>query len=123
MRHERTEGRVRYAWRFRGRWHHVGLRPVGEPAICADGSAEAFITEHYWGYAAQRGGGTVEYRVEHPPWRVWQAEDATFTCDVGRLYGPEFAVALSGPPRSAFLAEGSPVEVRRGVRIVPGRRR
>jgi uncharacterized protein len=118
MRHELSPERVAYDWRFRGRWHRIGLRPVGTPAPVVPGSAEAFITEHYWGYAAQRRGGTVEYRVEHPPWRVWQADEATFTCDVGRLYGPEFAVALSAPPRSAFLAEGSAVEVRRGVPIL-----
>lgn len=123
MRHELSPERVAYSWRFRGRWHTLGVRPVGPPAPCAPDSAEAFITEHYWGYAAQRGGGTVEYRVEHPPWLVRQVEHATFTCDAGRLYGPEFAVALSGPPRSAFLAEGSPVEVRRGVPILRGRRR
>jgi uncharacterized protein YqjF (DUF2071 family) len=123
MRHEVSAEQVAYEWRFRGRWHRIGLRPIGAPAACAPGSAEAFITEHYWGYAAQQRGGTVEYRVEHPPWRVWQADEATFTCDIGRLYGPEFAVALSGPPRSAFLAEGSPVQVRRGVPIVGGRRR
>lgn len=123
MRHELSAEQVRYAWRFRGRWHHLGLRPIGEPASCTPDSAEAFITEHYWGYAAQRRGGTVEYRVEHPPWRVWQAEDATFTCDVARLYGPELAEVLSAPPRSAFLAEGSAVQVRRGVPIVRGRRR
>ena len=37
------------------------------------GSHEEFITEHYWGYTARR--GCSEYRVEHPRWRLWTAED------------------------------------------------
>ncbi len=117
MRHDIGPAQVAYAWRYRGRWHQLALCPVGDPGALVPGSAEAFITEHYWGYASQRRGGTVEYRVEHPPWRVSQATGATFTCDVASLYGPAFAGALAGPPHSAFLAEGSPVEVRRGVRI------
>src|SRR5688572_13158966 len=44
-------------------------------------------SEHYWGYSAQRDGGTVEYRVEHPRWRVWQVKEARFDCDVAAIYG------------------------------------
>ena len=81
------------------------------------GSEAEFITEHYWGYAAQRGGGTVEYRVEHPSWRVWHAHAHALDADVATLYGPAFAASLTAAPRSAFVAEGSPVIVRRGVRV------
>jgi hypothetical protein len=77
------------------------------------GSEAEFITEHYWGYA-DGSGRTLEYRVEHPPWRVWPAHDATLACDVATLYGPAFVHALTAPPRSAFLAEGSEIAVHRG---------
>jgi len=33
---------------------------------------------------------------------------------VASLYGANFVESLSAPPRSAFLAEGSAVRVRRG---------
>ncbi len=79
-----------------------------------DDAEETFITEHYWGYARQRDGTTIEYRVEHPRWRVWRAVSALLECDVTSLYGPRFAEALSALPCSAFVAEGSPVVVRRG---------
>ena len=62
----------------------------------------------------QRNGRTLEYRVEHPRWRVWCASEAELDCDVAALYGPDFAPYLAGAPRSAFLAEGSGVTVRRG---------
>ena len=81
------------------------------------GSEEEFVAEHYWGYTRQRDGGTLEYEVEHPPWRVARARDARFVCDVAKVYGEEFAHALSGEPSSVFYAEGSAVKVYSGVRI------
>jgi uncharacterized protein YqjF (DUF2071 family) len=110
-------GGVEYGWRHQGRWHALAARTQGPPAALVPGSEAEFITEHYWGYAAQRDGGTVEYRVEHPAWRVWTATEPRFDCDVGAMYGPHFVDALSVAPRSAFVAEGSPIVVRRGVRI------
>jgi hypothetical protein len=83
----------------------------------AEGSLPQFITEHYWGYAAQRGGGTVEYQVEHPQWKVGDATSAQFSGDAEKYYGPQFAKTLGLPPDSAFLAEGSAVTVFRGSRI------
>ena len=111
------EGRlVEYAWKTGALWNRLSLRTAGAPFLADEASEECFITEHYWGYARQRGGGTVEYRVEHPRWRVWRAREAAFDCDVAGLYGEEFAAPLAAAPTSAFLAEGSEVVVRRGVR-------
>jgi hypothetical protein len=59
----------------------------------------------------------MEYQVEHPRWGVWRATAASLECDVSRFYGPVFAAALSGAPSSAFIADGSAVTVRRGVRL------
>lgn len=76
------------------------------------GSPEEFITEHYWGYARQRDGGCVEYRVEHVPWNVWQTSEAMLDCDVARCYGAPFVACLNVAPASAFVADGSSVLVR-----------
>ena len=77
----------------------------------AGGSIEQFITEHYWGYVTRKGGGSLEYRVDHPAWEVWQSNAASLDADVSRIYGPEFVEPLSKPPDSAFLAQGSAVTV------------
>ena len=108
---------VAYRWGKPPAQHSISIRVHGDPAPLQDGSEEEFITEHYWGYAAQSDGGTLEYEVEHPRWRVWRARDAALHCDAARLYGDEFAPALAAAPASVFLAEGSPVIVRKGVRI------
>jgi uncharacterized protein YqjF (DUF2071 family) len=114
-------GTLRYAWRRRtsaGRtWESLQARAVGEASLSAAGSEALFITEHYWGYTRQRDGGTVEYEVQHPSWRVWEAEAAELRADVASLYGPRFAEALAAAPRSAFVAEGSPVSVFRPDRL------
>jgi len=112
-----------YRWRHKGTWSDVGLRIRGEPAIPDDGSEEAFVTEHYWGYVTQRDGSTVEYQVEHPRWRVWRALDAHLSCDAADFYGREFASSLSAQPTSAFLADGSAVVVHRGRTIAETARR
>src|SRR5258708_27506991 len=111
MRHRNDAGGCEYAWRFGGRWHSLAAGISGEPQPMAEGSAEEFICEHYHGYTRQRDGGTVEYPVEHPRWRVWPARDPRFDGDAAALYGGAFAEALRSPPRSAFVAEGSPVVV------------
>jgi uncharacterized protein YqjF (DUF2071 family) len=105
-----------YAWRFGGRWHRLWATTRGSSRHVEPGSEEEFITEHYWGYAARRG-GSVEYAVEHPRWRVWPAAEAGLDADVAANYGPAFVAALSGAPTSAFVADGSPVVVRRSARL------
>ena len=90
---------------------------MGEPKVPGPDDEETFISEHYWGYARQPDGSTVEYGVEHPPWHVWRCEDAALSCRADLLYGEQFAKVLAGPPASAFVADGSPVVVRRGVRL------
>jgi uncharacterized protein len=108
---------VEYAWRFGGRPNSIKVTIHGEAELLREGSEAEFITEHYWGYNTQRDGSTMEYRVEHPRWRVWNAESARLVCDVVEIYGAQFKDYLSRPPSSTFLAEGSAVKVSRGVRL------
>ena len=93
------------------------LETEGEGFLAPDGSLSQFITEHYWGYAAQADGGCLEYEVQHPRWRVWAAKDAQFLGDGAWTYDAEFAGVLVREPDSAFMAEGSPVTVSKGTRI------
>ena len=111
-------GHAEYSWRLRGEWGRLRATCEGPPQPLVPESEAEFITEHYWGYARQRDGSTVEYRVEHPPWRVWQASDHTFSADTRSLYGEAFGNALAVPATSVFIAEGSPIIVRRGVRLL-----
>lgn len=106
-----------YSWRFHGRPNSLKLVTSGAAQLLTEGSEAEFITEHYWGYNAQRDGTTLEYRVEHPRWRVYETSDARLDCDVAGLYGEPFRDSLSHKPSSAFLAEGSAVTVYQGARL------
>jgi uncharacterized protein YqjF (DUF2071 family) len=63
-------GRVTYGWRTGSRWQELAATAAGAPAIPSPEAEATFITEHYWGYTRQRDGGTIEYEVAHPRWRV-----------------------------------------------------
>ena len=109
--------RVEYGWRFRNRENRLRMWLAGGMRDLQAGEEAEFIAEHYWGYTKRRDGTTAEYQVEHPPWRVVEAAETEFDCDVAGLYGGAFASYLTGKPVSAFLAEGSEVVVREGRRL------
>ena len=106
-----------YSWRFGGRQNSLKLTTRGRAELLPEGSEAGFITEHYWGYNAQPDGSTLEYRVEHPRWRVYDVADAKLDCDVAGLYGERFRDSLNRQPSSACLAEGSGVTVYQGGRV------
>jgi uncharacterized protein len=108
---------VTYSWRHAGEWSRIVVEPGGELQPLRAGSEEEFITEHYWGYTMRSDGSTFEYRVEHPRWRLWPVRRAAVEGNPAAVYGAELGHLLSGPPASAFLAEGSPVLVRAPERI------
>lgn len=110
-------GTVSYRWRIRGRDNHLTAEIEGESGEVGIGTEQEFITEHYWGYARQPDGGALEYRVEHPRWRVFNTRRTELECDVRSLYGDGFAACLSAAPVSAFVADGSAVTVYGGARI------
>jgi uncharacterized protein YqjF (DUF2071 family) len=110
-----------FSWRFGGRRNSLKLVTRGGAQLLREGSEAEFITEHYWGYNAQRDGSTLEYRVEHPRWRIYDAAEARLDCDVAALYGEQFRDSLDCKPSSAFLAEGSAVTVYQGVRLMHSR--
>jgi uncharacterized protein YqjF (DUF2071 family) len=114
MRHEIVDDGARvsaeYSWRRGKKWESLKLSATGEPQSIPAGSHAEFITEHYWGYTGVRA-GCSEYRVEHPRWKIWNAVEFELRADVAALYGEPFAETLDRPPRSAFIADGSPITI------------
>lgn len=108
---------VFYGWRLNRRENFLKVVPRGAAQLPAAGSLPEFITEHYWGYAAQRDGSTREYLVEHPRWSVWETQAAELRCDAADLYGKAFCEFFKSPPASAFLADGSNVKVYQGATL------
>ncbi|MGD9719630.1 MAG: YqjF family protein [Pirellulales bacterium] len=109
--------RSAYAWRHRGRDFRMEATARGHGSAAAAGSEAEFVLEQYWGYSGRPGRETIEYRVAHRPWTVWPAASARLVGDVSTLYGEPFAAALAAPPASAFLVDGSAIELFWGVRL------
>jgi len=110
-------GLVAYFWFHQGRKYSLTANVAGAPAELPPDSQASFITEHYWGYTRQRGGGTLEYRVDHPRWPVWTPTAWSLEGPIDLLYGKAFAEVMGQPPASAFVAEGSAVRVFAGQRL------
>ncbi|PYK38205.1 MAG: hypothetical protein DME49_08650 [Verrucomicrobia bacterium] len=104
--------KVAYSWRRGRKWESLTMTATGEPENISACSHAEFITQHYWGYTCVRG-GCSEYRVNHPRWKIWNANNFEFRGDTAALYGQQFVETLSAPPRSAFIAEGSPITIER----------
>jgi uncharacterized protein YqjF (DUF2071 family) len=119
MRHDHAPTSVSYSWHT-NMWSTLAVAMQGDGVVPHIDSEEAFITEHYWGYTKQRDGGTVEYEVRHPRWRVWHAKSANVTGPLDHVYGKAWADVLEAPPASAFVADGSAVEVHFPRRIADG---
>ena len=113
----REGNRVEYGWRHNKRWNSLSAKITGSPYLPTPGSEEEYITEHYWGYTAQKNGSCTEYQVEHPRWNVRHVRDAVLDSDMAGLYGEQFAGPLGAPPKSAFIAEGSAVTVHEGCAL------
>jgi uncharacterized protein YqjF (DUF2071 family) len=121
MRHHNATGVLAssfgYEWRESREWCGVEAVVQGHAADLVPGSKAEFITEHFWGYTRQRDGGTIEYRVAHPRWRVWESAAVKVTGDLRLTYGERFGALLAGAPDSAYVAVGSPVTVYQPRRV------
>jgi hypothetical protein len=117
MSHRIEAGKVEYAWKLGSHQCLMKIETEGDSFVPPEGSLSQFITEHYWGYTTQKRGASLEYEVQHPPWSVWNAKQASFSGNAAGLYGAEIAQILTREPDSAFLAQGSPVTVFKSTKI------
>lgn len=100
-----------YEWKRDGEWERVLALLTSPPRPMRGASIEEFLAVQEWGYTRRPNKPTLEYRVEHPRWRITHVTDCYLEADVASLFGRPFADALSAPPLSTFVAEGSPVSV------------
>src|SRR3954462_224357 len=95
----------------------VALPVDSESRAIEPGSEEDFLSHRSWGYTKQRDKGTIEYKVDHPRWRIWPGARHELEGPLGAFYEEPFPTILSRSPASAFVADGSPVTVHMPERI------
>ena len=101
---------VQYQWETGGRWSTVSGSGTGEGSAPEPGTLEEFLTVRHWGYNGERGKETLEYRVDHPRWRVWHTPDARVDYNAEALSDPGLALELK-VPMSKLIADGSAVTI------------
>lgn len=117
MSHVREGGRIEYEWNKGGCTNRVAVRRGENLGVPAENSHGEFIIEHYWGYTRRGADRTDEYKVEHPKWELYAAEDVRIAVDCDRTYGAEFAALNEQEPYSVLLAKGSEIAVYKGQTI------
>lgn len=109
MQHQHTPPSFKYSW-TNLQPHSFQVTLDSELTLPKAGSAEEFITEHYWGYAGNHR-RTLEYQVEHPPWPSTSVTNFELNVDFAMNYGERFACLNQLEPHSVLYAAGSEVAV------------
>ena len=109
-----SERLLNYYWREQHRNNSIQATVTDAPQPLQAGSEAEFILEHYWGYCRVSSTQTIEYEVQHPPWRAWTMPQIVLDADLSATYGADFGAAMAGGWCSAFVAEGSAIKVLSG---------
>lgn len=112
-------GRAIYRWRRHDRLHRLAVDFSPPLQLPDEGSLERFLSERPWGYVWSPDGHTREYRVDHPSWRIWPGRAARLAAATAASFGDRLERALAGEPASAFVAEGSLMQLHR-PRVIAG---
>jgi hypothetical protein len=102
---------VDYGWYDNGRCDSIQVEAGDDATLPEPQSQEAFFIERYWGYTSHPNGSCLEYRFEHPRWKVRPASARALTRGQAAVFGPGFRKYLFGPPHSAYMTNGSEVSL------------
>ncbi|MEP6682523.1 MAG: DUF2071 domain-containing protein, partial [Parafilimonas sp.] len=91
---------VNYEWKVGKKWNHINCIAEKNSEQITVGSAEEFITEHYWGYTFINKKTTGVYEVIHPKWKIHKVKSHDIFCNAKQLYGDAFEEALNQKPQS-----------------------
>jgi uncharacterized protein YqjF (DUF2071 family) len=106
MSNDRDDTSVGYSWEKSGCANTLKINRGRTQGVPADDSHGSFIIEHYWGYTKRGENRTDEYKVEHPKWELFEAEDVQIDVDFGATYGEEFEF-LKKAQRSQYTKENT----------------
>ena len=102
---------ITYEWKVNDAWNSMQVCASAEKQHMQAGSIEEFIFEHYYGYTQVNSEKSIEYKINHPSWRIHAINKYHINCNFEQFYGANFASLNHATPHSIMLAEGSPVSV------------
>lgn len=104
---------VDYKWRADGEQNRIKVKARNRTNKLAEDSIFGYLLHRDHWYATTRG-KRHDFSVTAAPWKVWDAAQASFTCDARSLFGSQFSKYITRRPATVFICERSPIEIRRG---------
>ena len=117
MSHARTKQNLSYFWSKDGCENSVTIEVGQNLGVPEENSHGEFIIEHYWGYTKRGENRIDEYKVEHPKWELFEANNVLIDVDFNFTYGKQFEFLSDTKPQSVLLAKGSEVSVYKGEKL------
>jgi len=102
---------VKYQWKVNSAWNGIQVVTSTTKRNMEVGSIEEFIFEHYFGYTKVNPEKSIEYKINHPTWKINTIYNHQIECDFAAFYGNDFAILNNTNPHSVMLAEGSDISV------------
>ena len=116
--YEQIERKLSYFWSKADCENSVTIEVGENLGVPGENSHGEFIIEHYWGYTRRGENRTDEYKVEHPKWELFAANNVKIDVDFGFTYGKKFGFLSDTEPISVLLAKGSEISVYKGEKLM-----
>jgi uncharacterized protein len=101
-----------YSFKVINKWNSISSVSGLTHTIIQPGTLDEFIAEHYWGYNKWNNRWTLEYKLDHPRWSVYDLHSFHVDIRFEDLYPKQFLPYLYAKPHSAQLVDGSAVKLR-----------
>ena len=102
---------IEYQWKVNKVWNNIKVNASVESVKMSPDSMEHFIFEHYFGYTKVNTKESIEYKINHPSWKINTINNYDINCDFEKFYGKQFDVLNLSKPKSVMIAEGSDISV------------
>jgi uncharacterized protein len=102
---------IEYSWKVNADWNRLRLQTSLLPSAMPGESLESFIADHYYGYTKTSDDKTLEFEVQHRPWKIYPALSFDMKLDAKTIYGEEFSHCFAQKPLTAFLMDGSETKI------------
>ena len=107
----KVDKQIEYKWLVNNHWNYLKVFANSHKQDMQSNSIEEFIFEHYYGYTKVNENHSIEYKINHPSWKINKINNYEIECNFSEFYGENFGVLNSTKPHSVMLAEGSDVSI------------
>eukprot|EP01041_Mallomonas_annulata_P000229 gene229-414_t len=102
---------ITYQLKFNEIWNSIKVKALKENFSMQKGSIEEFIYDHYYGYTKVDATQSIEYKINHPSWKIHPIVGFDIDFNFSEFYGNNFKMLDDAKPQSVMLASGSEISV------------